>query len=137
MDFKEALLLTKEFSNNSNSVTPQLASDWTFNIIPMYSRPDKVSISSEILGYTIELQIEIYTFLKKYIFSKEILIDGNHLIGAYSFSKTGLVDEQLFLDAQNIVSENTFDIIENDELMDYNIYIDTKGDKYVYFGHYA
>jgi len=131
MTLKEANNITKKFTKNGVEYTPALSDDWVYG----FSCDGSLYLSSEKLNIHISLDLYASHFFPNYIFNHKLSIDGNKLIGEFSFSKYALHLKDEFLQAQRIVSDLL--IIEHNELREYGIYIDDKGDSFVYLGDFG
>jgi len=131
MTLKEANNITKKFTKNGVEYIPALSDDWVYG----FSCDGSLYLSSEKLNINISLDLYASYFFPNYIFNHKLLIDGNKLIGEFSFSKYDLHLKDEFLQAQRIVSDLL--IIENNELREYGIYIDDKGERFIYLGDFG
>ena len=136
MDLKEAQKLTKSFTLNSKVITPQLSDDWTYRFDTYYNTDDKVLIKSEKLNISTSINMNIQTFFSEYIYNKKILIDGNHLVGEFAFTKYSITMKDKFNEAVEAISlyQNN-EPIPNNELMEFGVYLDNKGETFVYLGN--
>jgi len=136
MDLKEAEKLTKSFTLNSKVITPQLSDDWTYRFDTYYNTDDKVLIKSEKLNISTSINMNIQTFFSEYIYNKKILIDGNHLVGEFAFTKYSITMKDKFNEAVEAISlyQNN-EPIPNNELMEFGVYLDNKGETFVYLGN--
>ena len=136
MTLKNATAITKPFKQGGNTYIPAVSDDWTFDIETMYNYGDKPIISSDKLGYSITLSMNISEFFRTWIFSGDIRLEKNKLIGEFAFNKATIFSKDTFNEAVQIIEDNALiEPITNDELIDYGLYLDSTGKKYTYIGN--
>ena len=131
MTLNDATILTKSFTKNSIEYTPALSNDWVFSI----SWRGNITLVSDLLNISVPLEMYPNYFFNNFIFNKKITFDGNKLIGEFAFSKYTIILKDEFEEAQRLV-QDTFPI-DNSALSDYAIYIDDKGERFLYLGHFG
>jgi len=136
MTLKEAYSYLKPFKQDGNLKTPALSDDWIIDFSSTYSNT-KINIYSEKLEISVDLEVSVSYFFRKFIFSKEIILDGNKLIGEFGFYSFNLLTKEDFEEAQRLVSEKeNEEPISNDELIEYGVYLDDKDNEQIYLGNF-
>lgn len=135
MELKEAAKLLKPFTSNGVKITPALADDWTYTFDTMYTRSDKIILSSETLNQSIFVDRTASGFFRNYIFTGQYEIDKNHIVGNFAVNKDGIIPEVKFNEAYEIISLGTIEVIENDELIENYTCLSEDGKEYLYLGH--
>ena len=136
MELKEACDITKPFTLKGREFIPAISDDWEFSISPSYVAFDKIILKSEKLSIEITTSLDSYSFFNYLVSDGTVKISQNKLIGEYSFSKSFIYTKESFDEATDIIELNDLEVIPNNELIDYGVYLDKKGDKYLYLGHY-
>ena len=127
MLIKDARDITRKFLRNGTEVSPVLAGDWEF--IQLEGR---VYIQSEMQTKRFYLT-NSELFLSNYIFSKKYKINDTKLEGNYFYTSVGLVTQDNFFIAEDMVEMYSKRISEKD--LDRNhTYISDKGMEYIYVG---
>jgi len=137
MNLKEAYDITKSFSTGGVEYTPAVSDDWELVIRPSYVAYDKIILKSKKLSIEVPILISVYEFFLLYIESDLIVLNQNKLIGSYAFSKKNIYSSDKFNEAKKIIESNDVETIPNNDLIQYGLYLDKKGDIYLYLGNFS
>lgn len=138
MELKFAKIMTNSFTQNGETITPALSDDWTYSFGSFYNSDDKIILRSEKLNLTVSITMGVQSFFNNFIYTKKIIIDGNRLIGNIAFNKYNIYLEDDFNEALRVVEDSEmYETIDNDELIEFGVYLDDKGEEFVYLGNMA
>ena len=135
MELTTALGITKSFNINTGEYTPTLSDDWTYSFFN-FSKSTTLELKSEKLNASLSIIIDLNHFFRKYIFTEIISISKNNLIGEFAVNKDELILKDEFLEAETVVAESFVSVIPNNELIENGLYLDDKGDQFLYLGNF-
>jgi len=127
MTIKRAKELTRPFIKNSKEYSPIVSSDWTFSI-----EDSKVILTSIFSSISLEF-LTLSSYSENYIFSPYYLINNNSLVGNYYLTSVGLIKEEEYFIAEDLI-EQLNNPIKKKDLIPGHIYLSDKGLKHIYLG---
>ena len=137
MNLETAQSYLKPFTQDGSLKTPSISDDWTLSFNSNYAG-DQIVISSEDLNTSVLLEISISSFFIRHIFSKDILLDGDKLVGEFAFYSFDILTKESFLEAfQMVEDKNNEEPLSNDNLIEYGVYLDDRNVEQVYLGHFG
>ena len=131
MDLKTANDIVNPFTNNGFDFVPEVTDDWTFS----FSYDGALLLYSVKLNLSLTLVLSAKSFFNDYVFNDKIIINKNKIIGHFSFSKKAIYSSEEFEEAKLILSNIT--TVDNNSLFDNSIYLDDKGERFIYLGHFG
>ena len=125
--------ITKPFVRFYKRRKPILSSEWNFKIRTFETKrrhKKKVNLYN---GEKIVDVLSFNSYVENYSFNSSIKLDDNKIIGNYFFTSVGLVNEDTYYEAEDIL-ENKVNYIKNKDLKINRFYLSNKGDKLLYIG---
>ena len=129
MDLRRAKEITRNFIRNGKKESPIFTTDW---IIKPSDEDDKIYIKSKSLEKKIYLCTKT-DFVDLYLFNSDYLIEDKLFKGFYVLTSIGLITENNFYKAQDIVEKNEKSIPEA-QMNVGSFYLSDKGREYLYLG---
>jgi len=127
MDLKRAKEIYKSFIRNNEKITPVLSMNWKIK-----TDGTLVRIYSEELDKTFTL-ISKDSFIDKYLLNRDYNIENEIIKGSYFYTSVGLISEEDYYEAEDIIEKNKKSIREID-LEKGHVYKSDKGFEYIYIG---
>ena len=121
--------ITKPFIRIYQKRKPILSSEWNLKIRTVQGK-NKINLYD---GEKIVDFITYESFIEDYSFNPNLKLENNKIIGNYFYTTVGLVNEETYYTAEDIL-ENKVNYIDDEDLKLNTYYLSDKGDKLLYIG---